>query len=90
MQERVRMEQMQAYIRQKPVKEERGHQEGTLPSEEKSVPSSGEWTEKDAREWARYDAVSDPRGRNRLGSRSEGAKFAFPSLFQYNRRVFCL
>lgn len=65
MQERVRLEQMQAYIRQKPVKEERGHQEGMLPSEEKSVPLGGEWTEKDAREWARYDAVfGSPRSKS--------------------------
>lgn len=57
MQERVRLEQMQAYIRQKPVKEERGHQEGMLPSEEKSVPS--------AREWVCYDAIfGSPRSRS--------------------------
>ena len=64
-QERVRMEQMQAYARQKPVKEEREHREGTFPTEEKSVPSEREWTEKDAREWVRYDAIfGAPRSRS--------------------------
>lgn len=54
MQERARLEQMQAYVREKPV-----------PAEEKSVPSAREWTEKDAREWVRYDAIfGSPRSRS--------------------------
>lgn len=65
MQERARMEQMQAYVREKPEKEKCEHREGTLPAEEKSVPSVREWTEKDAREWARYDAIfGSPRSRS--------------------------
>ena len=67
MQERARLEQMQAYVREKPVpvKEKCEHREGTLPTEEKSVPSVREWTEKDAREWVRYDAIfGSPRSRS--------------------------
>lgn len=67
MQERARLEQMQAYVREKPVpvKEKGEHREGTLPAEEKSVPSAREWTEKDAREWVRYDAIfGSPRSRS--------------------------
>ena len=67
MQERARLEQMQAYVREKPVpvKEKCEHREGTLPAEEKSVPSAREWTEKDAREWVRYDAIfGSPRSRS--------------------------
>lgn len=67
MQERARMEQMQAYVREKPVpvKEKYEPLEGTLPAEEKSVPSVREWTEKDAREWVRYDAIfGSPRSRS--------------------------
>lgn len=67
MQERARLEQMQAYVREKPVpvKEKCEHREGMLPAEEKSVPSAREWTEKDAREWVRYDAIfGSPRSRS--------------------------
>ena len=67
MQERARLEQMQAYVREKPVpvKEKCEHRECTLPTEEKSVPSAREWTEKDAREWGRYDAIfGSPRSRS--------------------------
>ena len=67
MQERARLEQMQAYVREKPVpvKEKCEHREGTLPAEGKSVPSVREWTEKDAREWVRYDAIfGSPRSRS--------------------------
>ena len=75
MQERTRLEQMQAYVREKPVpvKEKCEHREGTLPAEEKSVLSAREWTEKDAREWTekdarewvRYDAIfGSPRSRS--------------------------
>ncbi len=67
MQERARLEQMQAYVREKPVpvKEKCEHREGTLPAEEKSMPSAREWTEKDAREWVRYDAIfGSPRSRS--------------------------
>ena len=59
MQERARLEQMQAYVREKPVpvKEKCEQREGTLPAEEKSVPS--------AREWVRYDAIfGSPRSRS--------------------------
>lgn len=67
MQERARLEQMQAYVREKPVpvKEKCEHREGTLPAKEKSVPSAREWTEKDAKEWVRYDAIfGSPRSRS--------------------------
>lgn len=65
MQERARMEQMQAYVRENPVKEKCEHREGTLPAEEKTMPSAREWTEKDAREWVRYDAIfRSPRSRS--------------------------
>lgn len=65
MQERALMEQMQAYVREKPLKEKCEHREGTLPAEEKSVSSMREWTEKDAKEWVRYDAIfGSPRSRS--------------------------
>ena len=67
MQERARLEQMQAYVKEKPVpvKKKCEHREGTLPAEEKSVTSVREWTEKDAREWVRYDAIfGSPRSRS--------------------------
>lgn len=59
MQERARLEQMQAYVREKPVpvKEKCEHREGTLPAEEKSMSS--------VREWVRYDAIfGSPRSRS--------------------------
>lgn len=57
MQERVRMERMQAYVKQKPVKKERDPREGGLAKEETSALPAKKWTEKDAREWVRYDAI---------------------------------
>lgn len=65
MQERVRMERMQAYARQKPVKKERDPRAGGLAKEETSALPAKEWAEKDAREWARYDAVfGSPRSKS--------------------------
>lgn len=62
--ERRRMERMQAYARQKPKREERPNSDGAHPSEETSDVSVKEWTEKDAREWVRYDAVfGSPRAK---------------------------
>lgn len=57
LEERRRMERMQAYACQKPVREERRNREETHPQEERSDASLGAWTEKDAREWVRYEAV---------------------------------
>ena len=57
MQERARMERMQAYAKQKPVKKERDPREGGLAKEETSALPAKKWTEKDAREWVRYDAI---------------------------------
>ena len=86
MQERTRLEQMQAYVREKPVpvKEKCEHREGTLPAEEKSVPSAREWTEKDAENGCAMMRSSDLLDRGRHGSRSEGDEFAFCPLFRYN------
>lgn len=64
LEERRRIERMQAYAHRKPAREERRNREGIHLQEEKSDASLREWTEKDAREWVRYDAVfGSPRAK---------------------------